>query len=82
LPARRSVMSAKPPVLKGVIRDGVVVFESPTKLPEGTEVEVIVAPLPFTPEEQAEWEAWKGLHDDAWAMIDQWEKEEDDRAAG
>ncbi len=75
-------MSAKPPTLKGTVRAGVVVFESPTKLPEGTEVEVIVAPLPFTPEEAAEWEAWKGLRDDAWAMIDQWEKEEDDRATG
>ena len=74
-------MSAKPFALKGIVRDGVVVFESPTKLPEGTEVEVIVAPLPFTPEEQAEFDDWQGLRDDAWAMIDEWEKE-DDRATG
>lgn len=75
-------MSAKAPTLKGVVRDGVVVFETPTKLAEGTEVEVVVAPLPFTPEEQADWEAWQGLRDDAWAMIDEWEKEEDDHATG
>ncbi|QEG25468.1 hypothetical protein GobsT_01940 [Gemmata obscuriglobus] len=45
-------MSGKAPALKGVVRNGVV-FDAPTKLPDGTEVEVIVAPLPFTPEEQA-----------------------------
>jgi len=75
-------MSAARTTIRGVVRGGVVVFDLPTKLPEGTEVEVIVAPLPFTPEEQVEWETWKGLRDDAWAMIDPWEKEEDDRAIG
>jgi|GEM_PF-1358417 len=75
-------MSAKPPVLKGVVRGGVVVFESPTKLPEGTPVEVTVAPLPFTPEEAAEFAGWQQLGDEAWAMIDEWEKEDDRRATG
>lgn len=75
-------MSAKPPTLKGVVRGGVVVFEAPTTLPEGTEVEVNVAPLPFTPEEQAEFDAWQGLRDEAWAKIDEWEKEDDQRATG
>ncbi|MDY3556483.1 hypothetical protein R5W24_005649 [Gemmata sp. JC717] len=67
-------MSGKAPALKGVVRNGVVVFDGPIKLPDGTEVEVTVAPLPFTPEEQAEFEAWQGLRDDAWAMIDEWER--------
>jgi hypothetical protein len=74
-------MSAKPPVLKGVVRDGVVVLESPSALPEGTEVQITVASLPFTPEEAAEFAEWQGLRDEAWAKIEEWEKE-DDCAAG
>lgn len=74
-------MSGKAPILKGVVRNGVVVFDAPTKLPDGTEVEVTVAPLPLTPEEQAEFGAWQGLRDDAWALIDEWEQE-GDRATG
>ena len=75
-------MSAKSPVMKGVVRGGVVVFEAPTKLPEGTAVEVTVAPIPFTPEEAAEFAGWEKLGDEAWAMIDEWEKEDDQRATG
>jgi hypothetical protein len=75
-------MSAKPPVMKGVVRGGVVVFEAPTKLPEGTAVEVTVVPIPFTEEEAAEFAGWEKLGDEAWAMIDEWEKEDDQRATG
>jgi hypothetical protein len=75
-------MSAKPPVLKGVVRGGVVVFETPTPLPEGTSVEITPLPLPFTPEEEAEFAGWRELGDEAWAMIDEWEKEDDQRATG
>ena len=74
-------MSAKPPVLKGVVRGGVIVFEAPYPLPEGTEVEVTVTPLQFTPDEAAEFAGWQDLRDEAWAKIDDWEKE-DDRATG
>lgn len=38
-------------------------------------------PIPFTSEEQAEFEGWNKLGDEAWAMIDEWEKE-DRRATG
>ncbi|MCI0703752.1 MAG: hypothetical protein L0241_22060 [Planctomycetia bacterium] len=75
-------MAVKPPVLKGVVRGGVVVLESSAALPEGTEVQVTVAPIPFTPEEQAEFAGWEKLGDEAWAMIDEWEKEDARRATG
>jgi hypothetical protein len=75
-------MSAKPPVLKGVIRGGVVVLETPSALPDGTEVQITVAPLAFTPEEAAEFAGWEKLGDEAWAMIDEWEKEDPAREAG
>jgi hypothetical protein len=74
-------MSAKPPTLKGVVRGGVVVLESPG-LPEGTAVEIVVAPIPFTPEEAAEFADWEKLGDEAWGMIDEWEKEDRSRATG
>ena len=75
-------MSAKSPVLKGVVRGGVVVLESSTALPEGTEVEITVAPIPFTPEEAAEFAGWEKLGDEAWGMIDEWEKEDRSRETG
>lgn len=74
-------MPTNPPVLKGVVRGGVVVLESPAALPEGTEVQITVAPLPFTPEEAAEFAEWQDLRDEAWSKIDEWEKE-DQSAAG
>jgi hypothetical protein len=39
-----------------------------------TEIEAQVAPIPFTPEEQAEFDAWDRLSDEAWPMIVEWEK--------
>jgi hypothetical protein len=63
-------MSATPMVIPGVVRGGVVVFDRPTKLPEGTKVQVTVPLLEFTPEERAEFEAWEKLSDEAWSQID------------
>ncbi|VTT99908.1 unnamed protein product [Gemmataceae bacterium] len=74
-------MTAKPSTVKGIVRGGVVVFDVPTQLPEGTEVEVTAVPLPFTPEEQAEFEAWERLSDEAWEQID-WGDQEEPNAAG
>ncbi len=73
-------MSAKPPILKGVVRDGVIVFESPDPLPDGTEVEFVVTRHVFTPEEAKEFAGWEKLGDEAWGMIDEWEKEDRTRA--
>jgi predicted DNA-binding antitoxin AbrB/MazE fold protein len=74
-------MSATPIVFPGIVRGGVVVFDQPIKLPEGTKVEITVPILEFTPEEAAEFAQWQGLRDEGWAKIDEWEKE-DDRATG
>lgn len=74
-------MVVKVPTLKGVVRGGVVVLDAPAQLPDGTAVEITVAPLPFTPEEAEEFGAWQDLRDEAWAQIDEWEKE-GDRATG
>ena len=70
------MMPTRPSVLKGVVRNGVIVFAAPHPLPDGTEVEFTVTRHVFTPEERAEFEMWERLGDEAWAMIDKWETEE------
>jgi hypothetical protein len=74
-------MSATPSAIPGVVRGGVIVFEAPYPLPDGTEVEFIVTRHVFTPEERAEFEAWEKLGNEAWAMIVEWEAEEAARGA-
>ena len=69
-PSGGATMSIKLPVLKGVVRDGVVVLEPPSALPDGTLVQITVAPLPFSPEEAAEFAGWEKLSDEAWSQID------------
>ncbi len=71
-------MSAKPPVLKGVVRDGVIVFEAPYPLPDGTEVEFTVTRHVFTAQEQAEFEAWDKASDEAFQPILDLERQERD----
>lgn len=66
----------------GVVRGGVVVLVPSVELADGTEVRVTVPPNEFTPEERAEFEGWEKLGDEAWAMIDEWEKEGPPRATG
>jgi len=68
-------MAAKPLVLSGVVKNGVILPEGDTKLPEGTRVEIIVPTEEMPSELRAELDAWERASDEAWAMIDRWEKE-------
>jgi hypothetical protein len=72
-------MGEKSTNLRGVVRDGVVVFPDGTRLPDGVEVEVVLPPLP--PEWEEEMKAWEKLSDEAWSMID-WGEGEIARDAG
>lgn len=67
-------------LLRGVVKNGVIVPETGAQLADGTAVEFRLLPTAFTPEEQAEYDGWEKLGDEAWAMIDEWEKEEKDAA--
>jgi hypothetical protein len=71
-------MSATSTVIRGFVRGGVVVFDPPTVLPEGTEVQVTIPIVPFTPEEKAEFEEWDKLSDEAFKMITDLERQERD----
>ncbi len=62
--------------IPGIVKNGVVVPQSNQKLTEGTHVEIVVEPHSIPPELQEELDAWDRASDEAWAMIDQWEAEE------
>lgn len=70
--------------IRGWMKNGVIIPEPGTTIPDGTEVRMELVPederrpIPFSPEEQAEFEMWDRLSDEAWAMIDEWEKEDPD----
>jgi hypothetical protein len=75
-------------LVRGWVRNGVVILDPTTDpLPDGVEVRVEVVPeadrgpIPFTPEERAEFEAWDRLSDEAWSKID-WGEGEIARDAG
>lgn len=72
----------KQSVLRGTVKNGVIVPDEGVTLPEGTLVKFIVQTLEFTPEERAEFAGWEQLGDEAWAMIDEWEKEDARRETG
>jgi hypothetical protein len=69
-------MISNPTVFSGVVKNGVVVPEGKATLPEGVRVEIHVPPPEIPPELQAEFKAWEKASDEAWAMINQWEREE------
>ena len=53
-----------------------IVPKSQNPLPEGTEGEIVIRDSAMTPELRDELAAWQAAGDEAWAMIDRWEKED------
>jgi len=62
-------------VIPGVVKNGLIVPETQTPLPEGTRVEIVIAPPLIPANWEAEMEEWERLGDEAWGLIDQWERE-------
>lgn len=62
--------------IPGIVRNGVVVPQANQALAEGTHVEIVVDPEFIPAELQAEMQEWDRASDEAWAMIDKWEAEE------
>ncbi len=62
--------------IPGIVKNGVVVPQTHAQLAEGTHVEIVVEPTAISPELRAEMQAWDHASDEAWAMIDEWEAEE------
>jgi hypothetical protein len=63
-------------VIGGVVKNGVILPEGDAALPEGARVQIIVSAGRVPPALQSELDTWERASDEAWAMIDQWEKEE------
>ena len=63
--------------IPGIVKNGVVVPQSGNQLPDGAQVEIVLQPAQMTPELSAELAAWEMAGDEAWAMIDKWENEEE-----
>lgn len=61
-------------VIPGIVRNGVVVPQTDVPLPDGARVGIVLEPVELTPELQAELSQWEAASDEAWAMIEQWEK--------
>jgi hypothetical protein len=69
-------MAAERLVIPGIVKNGLVVPQSDTPLPDGAHVDILLGPTDMPPALQAELEQWDKASDEAWAMIDEWEAEE------
>ena len=70
-------MSTDSPVsIPGIVKNGVIVPQTNEGLAEGTHVEIVVEPTTIPAELKAEMQAWDHASDEAWAMIEKWEAEE------
>jgi hypothetical protein len=69
-------MGTERAVIPGIVKNGVVVPQNDTPLPEGAHVEIVMSPAEMHPELQSELDQWDKASDEAWAMIDEWEAEE------
>ncbi len=63
-------------VIPGIVKNGLVVPQSDTPLPDGTHVDIVITPADMSPELQAELVQWDQASEKAWAMIDEWEAEQ------
>lgn len=63
-------------VIPGIVKNGVVVPQNDTPLPDGARVDILISPTDVTPALESELDQWDKASDEAWAMIDRWEAEE------
>jgi hypothetical protein len=68
-------MSTERTVVLGVVKNGLIVPRGDAVLPEGEIVEISY-PAELPVELRAEFADWERAGDEAWAMIDEWEREE------
>jgi len=63
-------------VIPEIVKNGLVVPQHDTPLPEGARVDILIGPAEMTAELQAELAQWEQASDEAWTMIDQREAED------
>ncbi len=69
-------MSTENRIIPGIVKNGVVVPQANSELPDGTHVNIVLQPAEMPQELKDELEAWQRAGDQAWQLIDKWENEE------
>jgi hypothetical protein len=69
-------MTTERRVIPGIVKNGMVVPQNDTPLPEGVHVGIHIGPADVPAELKSELDQWNKASDEAWAMIEQWEAEE------
>lgn len=62
--------------ITGIVKDGVIVPQSGSGLPDGMKVNIVIPDEAMTPELREELAAWQQAGMQSWSMIDEWEREE------
>ena len=66
-------MATERVVIPGIVKNGMVVPQNDTPLPDGAHVDILISPPDVTPELKSELDQWDKASDESWAMLDQWE---------
>ena len=69
-------MSTDSRIIPGIVKNGVVLPQANSDLPDGAHVNIVLQPAEVPQELREELEAWQRAGDQAWQMIDRWESEE------
>ena len=69
-------MSTDGRTITGIVKDGVIVPQSGSGLPDGMKVSIVIPEEAMTPELREELAAWQQAGMQTWGMIDQWERED------
>jgi hypothetical protein len=63
-------------ILTGIVRDGVVVPDNQSDLPEGAHVHILLSDYAEASQLMHEFTAWDLAGTEGWKLIDQWEQED------
>ena len=69
-------MSTDGRIIPGIVKDGVVVPQANSELPDGAHVNIVLHPAEMPQELKEELEAWQRAGCQAWQLVDRWESEE------
>ena len=63
-------------IIPGIVKNGVVVPQANSELPDGAHVNILLQPAEMPNELKEELEAWQRAGEQAWQLIDKWESED------
>lgn len=69
-------MSTDGRTFTGIVKNGVIVPQAGSGLPDGMEVHIVIPEEAMTSELREELAVWQQAGMQSWSIIDQWEREE------